>query len=121
MVPYQHVDLDTTFSALADSTRRGVLEHLGMQDASISDLAELFHMTLTGIRKHVGILEEAGLVITYKTGRVRVCKISGRKLETVDAWITAYHQLWVERFDALDQVIAGQKTEEKADGQRQPG
>jgi DNA-binding transcriptional ArsR family regulator len=86
--------LDATFSALSDSTRRGVLEQLGREEASITDLADRFNMTLTGMRKHVGVLEQARLVVTEKVGRVRTCRIGGRRLEEVAAWIERYHQLW---------------------------
>lgn len=111
-------DLDAAFSALADATRRGVLEHLGQQEASISDLAERFDMTRTGIRKHVGVLEDAGLVTTHKIGRVRTCRISDRRLEEAAAWIERYQQLWASRFDELDRVISEQQHEEHTDGQR---
>src|SRR3989475_5663026 len=73
--------LDTSFAALSDATRRGVLEQLGRDDASITDLAEKFHMTLTGMKKHVGVLEQAGLVTTKKIGRVRTCHLGPRRLE----------------------------------------
>ncbi len=76
MVQYSQTRLDSSFSALSDATRRGVLEQLGRSDASITDLAEKFHMTLTGMKKHVGVLEQAGLVITEKVGRVRTCNLS---------------------------------------------
>src|SRR5205809_7234540 len=73
MVQYMTTRLDTSFAALSDATRRGVLEQLGRADASITDLAEKFHMTLTGMKKHVGVLEQAGLGTTKKIGRVRKC------------------------------------------------
>src|SRR5512138_1315310 len=75
MVQFSKTRLDASFAALSDATRRGVLEQLGRTDASITDLAEKFHMTLTGMKKHVGVLEQAGLVITEKVGRVRTCKL----------------------------------------------
>jgi DNA-binding transcriptional ArsR family regulator len=116
MVQYAGEVLDATFSALSDSTRRGVLEQLGNEEASISDLADRFHMTLTGMRKHVDILEHAGLVSTEKIGRVRTCRIGGRRLEEVADWIENYHQLWDARFGELDQVIEELKQKEKTDG-----
>jgi DNA-binding transcriptional ArsR family regulator len=109
-------DLDASFAALSDSTRRGVLEHLGREEASITDLAERFHMTLTGMRKHVGVLEQTGLVVTQKVGRVRTCRIGARRLEEVADWIERYHQLWDARFGELDQVIEELKQKEKSDG-----
>jgi len=109
--------LDTTFAALADVTRRGVLEQLGRADASISDLAQRFDMTLTGMKKHVGVLEQAGLVVTEKVGRVRTCRLGPRRLEEEAAWIARHHQLWSARFDALDEVVEALKREENEDGQ----
>ncbi|HEY4292303.1 metalloregulator ArsR/SmtB family transcription factor [Luteibacter sp.] len=117
MVHYQ-TRLDTTFAALSDVTRRGVLEQLGSSDASISDLAERFHMTLTGMKKHVSVLEEAGLVITEKVGRVRTCRLGQRRLEEEAAWIERHRQLWSARFDALDKLVEHMKREEKVDAQR---
>ncbi|MCW5942374.1 MAG: helix-turn-helix transcriptional regulator [Fimbriimonadaceae bacterium] len=105
MVQYQ-VPFDASFGALADATRRGVLEQLGRADASITTLAESFHMTLTGMRKHVGVLEQAGLVRTEKIGRVRTCTLGRRGLEEEAAWIEAYRQVWAARFDQLDAVVA---------------
>src|SRR5262249_4687425 len=94
MVQYTQARLDDSFAALSDATRRGVLEQLGRSDASITDLAERFHMTLTGMKKHVGVLEQAGLVTTEKVGRVRTCKLGLRRLEEETAWIERYRQLW---------------------------
>ena len=97
MVQYRESVLNASFAALSDATRRGVLEQLGRADASITDLAEKFHMTLTGMKKHVGVLEQAGLVMTEKVGRVRTCKLGPRGLEKEAAWIERYRQLWEER------------------------
>jgi DNA-binding transcriptional ArsR family regulator len=116
MVQYAQAHLDAAFAALADSTRRGVLEQLGRSEASITDLADRFHMTLTGMKKHVGVLENAGLVSTEKVGRVRHCRIGTRRLEEVAAWIERYHQLWDARFSALDDVVEELKRKEKLDG-----
>ena len=118
MVQYSPARLDASFAALSDATRRGVLEQLGRADASITDLAQKFHMTLTGMKKHVGVLEQAGLVTTRKVGRVRTCKLGLRRLEEEAAWIERYRQLWAERFDALDQVVAELKRKEKVDAPR---
>jgi DNA-binding transcriptional ArsR family regulator len=118
MVQYQPTRFDASFAALSDATRRGVLEQLGRSDASITDLAEKFHMTLTGMKKHVGVLEQAGLVTTQKVGRVRTCKLGKRRLEEEAAWIERYRQLWAARFDALDGIIEELKQQEKADGRR---
>src|SRR5580658_4391128 len=109
---------DASFAALSDATRRGVLEQLGHADASITDLAEKFHMTLTGMKKHVGVLEQAGLVSTEKVGRVRTCKLGPRKLTEEAAWIDRYRQLWDARFDELDKVVEELKRKEKIDGRK---
>src|SRR5262245_44140280 len=113
MVQYSDSHLDASFAALSDATRRGVLEQLGRSDASITDLAEKFHMTLTGMKKHVGVLEEAGLVITEKVGRVRTCKLGVRGLEEAAAWIERHRQLWDARFDELDRVVEELKRNER--------
>jgi DNA-binding transcriptional ArsR family regulator len=105
MVQLSRNPLDASFSALSDATRRGVLLQLGRADASITDLAEKFQMTLTGMRKHVGVLEQAGLVTTRKIGRVRTCKLGPRQLEEETAWLEGYRQRWAERFDALEAVV----------------
>ena len=118
MVQYSSARLDASFAALSDATRRGVLEQLGRSEASITDLAERFHMTLTGMKKHVVVLEEAGLVTTEKVGRVRTCRIGPRRLEEETAWMEQCRQLWAERFDELDEIIEEQKRKEKVDGHK---
>jgi DNA-binding transcriptional ArsR family regulator len=117
MVQYTH-ELDASFAALSDATRRGVLEQLGRREASITTLAEKFHMTLTGMKKHVGVLEQAGLVTTEKVGRVRTCKLGPRRLEEETAWLERYRQLWDARFDELDKVVEKLKLKEKIDGRK---
>jgi len=114
----QYTKLYASFAALSDATRRGVLEQLGGADASITDLADKFHMTLTGMKKHVGVLEQAGLVVTEKVGRVRTCKLGKRRLEEEAAWIERYHRLWSARFDELDTVVEELKRKEKIDGRK---
>src|SRR5476649_2075199 len=118
MVQFTNIHLDASFAALADVTRRGVLERLGRADASITDLAEKFRMTLTGMKKHVGVLEQAGLVTTEKVGRVRTCKLGQRRLWEEAAWIERYRQLWDARFDELDKVVEELKRKEKVDGRK---
>ena len=118
MVQCTGAHLDASFAALSDATRRGVLEQLGRADASITDLAEKFRMTLTGMKKHVGVLEQAGLVATEKVGRVRTCKLGGCRLEEEAAWIERYRQLWDARFDELDKVVEELKRKEKVDGRK---
>lgn len=121
MVQYTDARLDASFAALADATRRGVLEQLGRAECSITDLAETFDMTLTGMRKHVGVLEQAGLVVTEKVGRVRKCRIGARRLDEVTTWIEQYHQLWDARFRALDKVVEALKQKENLDGRTKHG
>jgi DNA-binding transcriptional ArsR family regulator len=112
MVHRSGARLDASFAALSDATRRGVLEQLGRADASITELADKFHMTLTGMKKHVGVLERAGLVATEKVGRVRTCTLGPSRLESETAWIAGYRQLWASRFDELDKVIEELKRKE---------
>src|ERR1700733_9595438 len=99
MVQHSRARLDASFAALSDATRRGVLEQLGRSDASITELADKFHMTLTGMKKHVGVLEQARLVTTEKVGRVRTCKLGARQLEEETAWLERYRRLWASCFD----------------------
>ena len=118
MVQYTSARLDASFAALSDATRRGVLEQLESANASITDLAGKFRMTLTGMKKHVGILEQAGLVTTEKVGRVRTCRLGLRGLAAEAAWIEAHRRHWDARFDALDKVVAELKLKEEEDGRR---
>ena len=116
MVQHSPTHFNASFSALADATRRGVLEQLARGDASITELADRFEMTLTGMKKHVGVLETAGLVATEKVGRVRTCRIGPCRLEEEMAWIARYRRVWDARFEALDGVIDELKRKEKARG-----
>ncbi|WP_224544364.1 ArsR/SmtB family transcription factor [Mesorhizobium sp. CA16] len=116
MVQYSKARLDVSFAALSDATRRGILEQLGRAEASITDLAEKFHMTLTGMKKHIGVLEQAGLVTTRKAGRVRTCTLGLRGLEEEAAWIESYRRLWDARFEELDKVVEELKRKEEVDG-----
>ena len=118
MVQYAPTGHDAAFAALSDATRRGVLEQLGRADASITELAEKFRMTLTGMKKHVGVLERVGFVTTEKVGRVRTCKLGPRQLEEEAAWIERYRQVWHARFDELDKVVEELKRKERVDGRK---
>jgi len=118
MVQHSQIRLDDSFAALSDATRRGVLEQLGRSDASITTLAEKFHMTLTGMKKHVSVLEQAGLVTTEKVGRVRTCRLGSRRLDEETAWLERYRQLWDSRFDELETVVEELKRKEKIDGSK---
>lgn len=114
MVHYTHTGFDATFAALSDATRRGVIEQLWQGEASISDLAERFHMTLTGMKKHITVLEQAGLVASEKVGRVRTCRLGVSRLEDEMQWIERYRQMWAARFTDLDKVLTELKTQERA-------
>src|SRR3954471_21265919 len=116
MVQFSTARLDASFAALSDATRRGVLEQLGRAEASITELAEKFHMTLTGMKKHVGVLEQVGLVTTNKVGRVRTCKLGVRGLDAEAAWIEAHRKLFEARFDELDKVVRELKRKEEFNG-----
>ena len=116
MVQYTQARLDASFAALSDPTRRGVLEQLARSGASITDLAGRFHMTLTGMMKHVVLLKGAGLVTTEKVGRVRTCQLGPGRLDEVAAWLENYRQRWDMRFDALDRVVDELKRKEKFHG-----
>jgi DNA-binding transcriptional ArsR family regulator len=118
MVQFSTARLDGSFAALSDATRRGVLEQLASGEASITELADKFHMTLTGMKKHVGVLEQVGLVTTQKVGRVRTCRLGLRGLEEGAAWIESRRQIWNARFDALDDVVEALKRKEKRDGRQ---
>ena len=118
MVQHVGAHLDASFAAIADATRRGVLEQLGRADASITELAEKFDMTLTGMKKHVSVLEHAGFVMTRKVGRVRTCKLGARRLEEEAAWIERHRQLWASRFDELDDVLEELKRKEMTNGRK---
>ena len=118
MVQYMATRLDASFAALSDVTRRGVLEQVGRSDASITELAGRFRMTLTGMKKHIGVLERAGLVTTEKVGRVRTCKLGARRFEEETAWLESYRQLWDSRFTELDNVVEDLKRKETANGRK---
>lgn len=118
MVQYIEPILDATFAAISDPTRRGVLEQLVREDASITNLAEKFHMTLTGMKKHIGVLEQAGLVTTAKVGRVRTCRLGLHALDKEAEWIERYRRLWAERFDELDKIVEELKQKENRHGQK---
>src|SRR4029453_693889 len=118
MVQYNRARLDASFAALSDATRRGVLEQLGRSDPSLPPLPEKFHIPPTGMKKRVGVLEQAGLVTTEKVGRVRTCKLGPRRLEEETAWLERYRQLWDARFDALDEVVEELKRKERVDGRK---
>jgi DNA-binding transcriptional ArsR family regulator len=103
--------LDSAFAALSDPTRRGILEHLGREDASISDLAGRFGMTLTGMKKHVGILEQSRLVTTEKVGRIRTCRLGPRRLDQETAWIVKYQRMLEARLNRLEAFLERTKGE----------
>jgi DNA-binding transcriptional ArsR family regulator len=109
----QYLDAtDLAFAAISDPTRRGILDRLGHGDASISDLAHAFEMTLTGIKKHVQVLEEAGLVTTRKQGRVRTCRLGHSRLDAETAWIADYRRMVEDRYDRLEEFLERTRGEE---------
>lgn len=108
MVQYSPA-LDSSFAALSDATRRGILAELGRREASISELAGRFQMTLTGIKKHVQVLEQAGLVSSEKVGRVRTCRLGPKRLEAEAAFIAEYRSMLEARLDHLDAFLARTK------------
>jgi DNA-binding transcriptional ArsR family regulator len=110
MVQYQ-ARLDNAFAALSDPTRRGILLKLGRRDASITELAQKFGMTLTGMKNHVTVLEDAGLVTTQKLGRIRTARLGPRKLEDELAWIETYRKMLNDRLDSLEDFL--ERTKEK--------
>jgi DNA-binding transcriptional ArsR family regulator len=116
MVQFYENALDVSFAALSDATRRGILAQLGRGEASITELADRFGMSLTGVKKHVGVLEQAGLVSTEKVGRVRTCRLGPGGLAAEAAWIEDYRRLWAARFDELDRVLDEMKRKENGDG-----
>jgi DNA-binding transcriptional ArsR family regulator len=118
MVQYLDLPLDLSFAALADATRRGIIDQLGRGDASITSLADQFRMTLTGMKKHVQVLERAGLVVTRKIGRVRTCTLGKRGLTAEAEWIEAHRKLFEARFDALDEILSEMKQEASDDSAR---
>ena len=118
VVKYNTTRLDTSFAALADPTRRGVLEQLARADASITDLAAKYRMTLPAMMKHVGVLEQAKLVTTKKVGRVRTCQLGPRQLEEATAWLDEYRQRWEERFEELHKVVEELTRKEQGDERR---
>ena len=113
MVQYVDSPLDLSFAALCDATRRGIIDQLGRADASITSLADQFQMTLTGMKKHVEVLQRAGLVVTQKAGRVRTCTLGTHGLKAEAEWIEAHRKLFAARFDALDELISEMKQEER--------
>jgi DNA-binding transcriptional ArsR family regulator len=108
VVQYQ-AQLDRTFAALSDPTRRGILERLGRGRATVSELAETFGITLTGLKKHVLVLEEAGLVRTEKVGRTRWCSLGSQDLDAVQQWIVGYRLMLDERLDRLGELLESTK------------
>lgn len=118
MAQYSSARLDAAFAALSDATRRGVLEQLGCADASITDLADRFRMTPTGMKKHISILEAAGLVRTEKVGRVRTCRLGPQRLAEVNAWLERHRTMWEQRFAELDHVLEHLQGQETSDVRR---
>jgi DNA-binding transcriptional ArsR family regulator len=109
----QYAQIDRTFAALADPTRRGVLERLGREGATITELAEPFGISLTGMKKHVRVLEEAELVTTEKVGRARHCSLGPRRLEDIEQWIGMYRRMLDERLDRFGELVERSKGDQR--------
>jgi DNA-binding transcriptional ArsR family regulator len=105
----RYSQLDRTFAALADPTRRGILERLGRDSATISERAEPFGISLTGMKKHVRVLEEAGLVATEKVGRTRQCSLGPQRLEDIQEWVEMYRRMLDERLDRFGELLEKRK------------
>lgn len=111
-------ELDRAFSALSDPTRRGILERLGEGSATITELAEPAGMSLTGLKKHVRVLEDAGLVTTEKVGRARRCTIEPRGLEEVQGWVDSHRRMWEARLDRLGEFLERTKNDKEQDDRK---
>jgi DNA-binding transcriptional ArsR family regulator len=109
----QQQELDRAFAALADSTRRDILARLGDGPATVSELAEPAGITVTGMAKHIKVLEDAGLVATEKVGRTRRCRLGTERLDDAMAWISFYQRLWERRLDGLEAFFTLQRGDRK--------
>lgn len=117
MVKYQHDRLSTTFSALADPTRRAILARLALGEISVGELAEPFEMSLPAVSKHLSVLENAGLILREKHGRVRSCNLTAAPLEDAADWIAFYRRFWEEKLDSLARYLdqTGPKSDPQED------
>jgi DNA-binding transcriptional ArsR family regulator len=120
MVKYS-ASLDSTFSALADPTRRAILATLRLGQASISELAKPHRMSLPAVMKHVHVLEQAGLVSQEKTGRTRICRLAAEPFKDAEAWISQYRRFWERSFDSLERYLKEEKSKEEASWQQPNG
>jgi DNA-binding transcriptional ArsR family regulator len=112
--------LDATFAALADPTRRAILATLTQGQASVSDLAKPYRMSLPAVMKHLRVLEQAGLVSQEKTGRVRRCRLAGESLRQAADWLARYRVFWETQLDSLDRYLTQQQTTEGSSWSKQP-
>src|SRR5262249_43434599 len=113
MVKYQNNLLDRTFAALADPTRRRILEHLATGDRCVTDLARPYRMSLPAVSKHLRVLERAGLVRRKRDGRVHCLKLEAKPMQQAQAWIEEYRKFWEASFDRLDEYLKQMQTKEK--------
>lgn len=118
MVKY-HAKLDRTFSALADPTRRAILATLSGGQASVTQLAQPYRMSLPAVMKHLRVLEKAGLVSQQKIGRVRHCRLAVQPLQQASDWLSQYRSFWEKQFEALDRYLRLQKNVEAAEWHQQ--
>jgi DNA-binding transcriptional ArsR family regulator len=113
----QNDGLSITFAALADPTRRAILERLSQGEATVMELAEPFELSLPGVSKHLKVLQRAGLVTQGRKAQWRPCKLDAERLKDVANWVERYRDQWEERFDRIDEYLRELKKEEPKDGQ----
>lgn len=111
--------LSATFAALADPTRRAILAHLAKGEASVTELAKPFEMSLPAISKHLKVLERAGLITRGREAQWRPCQLNAEALKDVDDWLEQYRQFWEESLDRLDDYLHELQTQEEQDGQQE--
>lgn len=109
MVKYKNKELDKVFHALSDTTRRGILARLAQGDTAVTELAEPYDISLPAISKHLGVLENAGLIQRHKDGRIRRCQLNAEPLETASDWIKFYSQFWETQFNSLESYLGKTK------------
>ncbi|MGH9713321.1 MAG: ArsR/SmtB family transcription factor [Candidatus Acidiferrales bacterium] len=112
MAKYAPIALDSTFAALSDATRRGILARLAAGEASVSDLAAPYEMSLPAVSKHLRVLENAGLVVRHKDGRVHRCRLIAGPMKDAAQWIERYRLFWHEQFDALARYLDESESKE---------
>ena len=115
----QHDHLTATFAALADPTRRAILARLAKGEASVTELAEPFDMSMPAISKHLKVLERAGLISRGRDAQWRPCKLDAKPLKDVASWVDHYRRFWEQSFDRLDEYLSTLQSKEKKHGRKQ--